>query len=70
MEDGRYRCPRGYQFEFMKESINNREIYPKINQTLENKHCEDCSLKLQYTKSKGNIKIVHCKDYDEMKKIS
>lgn len=67
-EDGTYRCPRGYQFEFVKETMNNKGIYPKINETLENKHCEDCPLKSQCTKSKGSRKIVHCKDYDEMKK--
>lgn len=67
-EDGTYRCPGGYEFEFVKETVNTKGIYPKTNETLENKHCEGCPLKSQCTKSKGNRKIVHCKDYDGMKK--
>ena len=67
-EDGTYRCPGGYEFEFVKETVNTKGIYAKTNETLENKHCEGCPLKSQCTKSKGNRKIVHCKDYDRMKK--
>jgi transposase len=67
-ENGKYVCPEGYEFELVNEYTNTKGIYEKKNQTLENKHCEGCPLKSQCTKSKGNRKIVHCEDWDDMKK--
>lgn len=67
-KDGSYVCPAGHEFEFIKETENRTGIYVKKNQTLENKHCEGCPLKPKCTKSKDNRKIVHCEDYDGMKK--
>lgn len=67
-EDGSYVCPQGYKFEFVRETINTKGQYKKVNQILENKHCEGCPLKSKCTKSKGNRKITNNEKLNQMKK--
>lgn len=66
-EDGTYKCPQGHKFEFVRETVSKKGIYEKTTQILENSHCEGCPLKSKCTKSRGNRKISHCEDYDQMK---
>lgn len=45
-EDGSYVCPQGYKFEFVRETINTKGQYKKVNQILEN-----VNVNIKFTKS-------------------
>ena len=58
-EDGKYVCPEGYEFEYVKTTIDTKGKYPRENITYECKYCSTCTVKNECTKSQTNRKLVH-----------
>ena len=42
-EDGKYVCPEGYEFEYVKTTIDTKGKYPRENITYECKYCSTCT---------------------------
>lgn len=64
-ENNQFVCPAGHTFEVEKETIDTRSMYPRKNKVLINKHCGDCPLRSQCTKSKTGRVINYCEELDQ-----
>lgn len=56
-KEGTYICPQGNSFEYVYETVDKRSKYYRINETYECKHCNECPVKSECTKSENNRKI-------------
>ncbi len=57
-KQGQYICPKGYTFRCIKESVDKRSRYYRINQQHSCGKCSTCEQKSMCTKAKGD-RIIH-----------
>ncbi len=67
-EEGGFICPAGHEFDVEKVVKDTRSEYERINITFINHHCERCSLRGKYTKSKIGREITHIFQMEEYQK--
>lgn len=68
--EGRYVCPAGHAFEPVSERVDERGIYPKLNETCATGKCEGCALRSKCTKSAAGRKITVCRKQDEYEEMA
>lgn len=64
-ENNQFVCPEGYRFEVEKEMIDRRGVYPRKNKTLIHRHCQECKVRNECTKSKTGRTIRYREELDK-----
>lgn len=67
-EDGLPVCPAGYAFKVISVRTEHRGMYPRIQETLMNEHCEECPLRSKCTKSRKGRRLTRCRQLNEFQK--